>query len=188
MIAALIYGRQFLVKMLCSGIWLDQSEITTQYFCQGYLIRCFSKKRTNLCRFISVVNVFWNGWWIHYLEVEAILSHCWLFSMFCLGNLRGLDWRHDLRTIQWSIMNRSVVRVHELFTITLWTQNRGAEKWREEYFSQLVTEEEYLACEIKIVKSFALFGLLVSEGRRCHHSFAVSSWRNSQFFVEIEKE
>lgn len=31
------------------------------------------------------------------------------------------------------------------------------------------TEEEYVPCEIKIVKSFALFGLLVSEGRRCHH-------------------
>lgn len=30
------------------------------------------------------------------------------------------------------------------------------------------TEEEYVACEIKIVKSFALFGLLVSQGRRYH--------------------
>ena len=43
-------------------------------------------------------------WWIHYLEVEAILSHRWLFQCFVLNPFAWVAWRHNPRRAQWLII------------------------------------------------------------------------------------
>jgi len=64
------------------------------------LFGLFAKSNVSL-RFLFSIHCTCQPWWIHYLEVEAILSHRWLFQCLVSNPFAWVAWRHNPRRAQW---------------------------------------------------------------------------------------